>query len=243
VDLSKLKLKLKDVLQIIKQVAEALDFAHRQGVIHRDIKPQNIMVDRQLRPYIMDFGIAKQLKAPRYTVTGYILGTPAFMSPQQAQSKQLDHRTDVYSLGVVLYNVLTDNLPFEDENMVSLLNKIIEHDPPPPRAFSKAIPVDVETIILRAMDKEPSRRYQTAKDLADDIGRFLSGEPILAKRTLVFYKVAKKIKKHPVVFILGIVIAILLFAIVTVIIAKEIQFVKRAKAIQEAHRIISEIRK
>jgi serine/threonine-protein kinase len=173
----------RESAQMVAAVARALDYAHRHGVVHRDVKPSNILLDEADRPFLTDFGLAKRAASDvTMTSDGQVLGTPAYMSPEQAAGnlQQLDHRTDVYSLGTVLYELLTRERPFRGEVQM-LLRQIREDEPRPPRRLDDAIPRDLETICLKAMAKEPSGRYQTAGELADDLERFLRGEPVHAR--------------------------------------------------------------
>jgi serine/threonine protein kinase len=168
---------------IASELADALQYAHEQGVVHRDVKPSNIIIDRRDRSHLMDFGLAKrEIGDCTMTSDGRVLGTPAYMPPEQAAgtSHHVDARSDIYSLGVVLYEMLTGVRPFHGNRRLLLL-QVIEDDPRPPRAVRPDVPRDLEIICLKAMSKAPSRRYQTAREMADDLRRFAHGQPILAR--------------------------------------------------------------
>jgi hypothetical protein len=169
--------------RLIAEIAEALQYAHEQGVIHRDVKPSNILLDSDEHPHLMDFGLAKR-DAGELTMTldGQVLGTPAYMSPEQAagDAHRVDGRSDVYSLGVMLYQLLTGALPFKG-NTRALLHQVQHDEAPRPRAVARDVPRALETICLMAMARAPERRYATAQALADDLHRYLAGEPILAR--------------------------------------------------------------
>ena len=173
----------REAAELLAQVGDALQAAHRQGVIHRDIKPANILLDGERRPHLTDFGLAKvEGEEKPMTHSGDILGTPAYMSPEQARGQALhvDARSDVYSLGVVLYELLTRERPFQGNRRMLIL-QVLEDEPRPPRQLSDKIPRDLETICLKAMAKSPGRRYGSAAEMAEDLRRWLAGEPIKAR--------------------------------------------------------------
>jgi serine/threonine-protein kinase len=177
------RLGFREAAELVAAVADALHFAHERGVVHRDVKPSNIMIGAGGRPCVMDFGLARRDAGEvTMTVEGQVLGTPAYMSPEQARGEghTVDGRADVYSLGVVLYELLTGELPFRG-NKAMLLHQVLNDEPRPPRGLNDHIPRDLQTITLKAMAKEPGRRYATARDLADDLRRFLRGEPVQAR--------------------------------------------------------------
>jgi hypothetical protein len=171
------------IATLLAEVADALQYAHDQGVIHRDVKPSNILIDKDNHPHLMDFGLAKRAAGDvSMTLEGQILGTPAYMSPEQASGEghHVDGRSDIYSLGVILYQLLTGELPFKG-NPRALLHQVQHEEPPSPRRLAKDIPADLETICLKSMARERERRYATAKEFAEDLRRFVNGEPILAR--------------------------------------------------------------
>ncbi len=173
-----------DSASLCATVAEALHYAHERGIVHRDIKPENILMDRDGEPHLADFGLAKQDDQPtRMTSTGSVFGTPAYMSPEQAAGNGVDadRRSDVYSLGAILFELLAGRVPFEDKSPIGLLRKIVEEEPPRLRSLDRRVPRDLETICAKCLEKEPRRRYQSADELAKELRRFLDGGPIQAR--------------------------------------------------------------
>ena len=184
---------------MIAEVADALEYAHQQGVIHRDIKPSNLLLSPAGRLSVNDFGLARMLEQPGMTITGEIVGTPVYMSPEQITAGRipLDHRTDIYSLGATLYELLTLQPPFGAEQRDQLLAQVIQKDPTPPRKVNGKVPVDLETICLKAMEKDPDRRYQTAGQMAEDLRRYVNRFAILARRAGPFARLQKWVMRNP----------------------------------------------
>jgi serine/threonine protein kinase len=174
----------RQVAELGIQAAEGLAYAHQRGVIHRDIKPSNLLLDDQGVLWITDFGLARRADDPALTHHGVLVGTPRYMSPEQAEAakKPIDHRTDIYSLGTTLYELVTRRPAFTGPTPAQVVLQILEREPVPPRRLDPAVPHDLETIILKAMAKRPEDRYQTAAELADDLRRWLRLEPIRARR-------------------------------------------------------------
>jgi len=178
-------LSAENAARIVKTIAEAIHYAHEKGILHRDLKPSNILLDQTGQPRVTDFGLAKRLAgASRLTATGEVLGTPSYMPPEQASGKidQIGPASDVYSLGAILYELLTAYPPFQAATPLDTLLLALKTEPMAPRRLVPGLNRDLETMCLKCLDKEAGRRYQSAQDLADDLGRFLRREPIKARR-------------------------------------------------------------
>ncbi len=195
-------LNLEEKLRVMIQVSEAVNAAHRLGLIHRDLKPGNIMLekkeDAEWKPFVLDFGLARHQESSGITLTGVVMGTPPYMAPEQVrgQVRQLDERTDVYSLGATLFELLTGRAPFLGASGAEILLKVLDQDPPEVRKLNPEIPHELQTIVTKCMEKDPVRRYTSAKTLALDLQRYLDGEPITARPAGWSYKMSKKIRKN-----------------------------------------------
>ncbi len=185
------------------QAAEALSYAHEVGIVHRDIKPGNLLIDARGKLWVTDFGLAQVRSSGDLTQTGDLVGTLRYMSPEQVQGDRaiLDQRTDVYSLGATLYELATLRPMFVAGSRGALLNRVIHEDPPAPRTLNRALPAELDTIILKAISKSQHDRYATAQDFADDLRRFLENQPIRARRPTLADHVRKWSRRHPVTVI------------------------------------------
>jgi serine/threonine protein kinase len=180
------------IVSIVKQVCKGLSEAHNLGVIHRDLKPQNIMIDRGGNVRIMDFGLARSLRTKGITGAGIMLGTPEYLSPEQAETKDVDHRTDIYSLGVILYEMVTGRLPFEGETAISIAMKHKSEIPQDPLKHNAQIPQELSNVVLKCMEKDPENRYQTVQEIYDELEKieqnFPTSERVVPKKTPITSK-------------------------------------------------------
>jgi tetratricopeptide (TPR) repeat protein len=224
------------VAKLMAEVADGLHYAHGRGVIHRDIKPANLMLSKEGHLCVTDFGLARVLQEPGITVTGSFLGTPAYMSPEQIAAGRIkvDHRTDVYSLGVVLYEMLTLQRPFPGESREEILNGVLTKEPRSPRRINAKIPVDLETICLKALEKEPDRRYATAGELANDLRQYLQHGLIAARRAGLFLRTAKWTRRHPTA-------ATAVVAVLIVVAASVVAWIAGGRG-PEAQRLVADAR-
>ena len=235
----------RTVARLVQQTALALEHAHEMGIIHRDIKPANLILDRRGNIWVTDFGLAQFHADANLTRTGDMMGTLRYMSPEQAAGDRvvLDHRTDIYSLGVTLYELLTLEPVFADADRQSLMSRILNDDPRAPRQLDPTIPLELETIVLKAISKAPHERYASAQALADDLQRFLEDKPILARRPTLLERAARWRRRHRSVVVSAVVLLVLSslgFLASTIVIAREHADTKKAYVLEAKQREAAE---
>jgi eukaryotic-like serine/threonine-protein kinase len=213
----------REAAELVRAVAEAVHYAHEKGVIHRDLKPSNVLLDEQGRPRVTDFGLAKLTEsASGLTGTGQILGTPSYMPPEQAaaQVRAIGRAADVYSMGAILYCLLTGRPPFQAATPVETLPQVQQQEPVPPRTLNPDVPLDLDTIALKCLDKNPHRRYGKAQELADELDRFRTGRPIRARRVGAAERGLKWLRRHPAPAALMLVTAVAVLAVVAALVGR-----------------------
>jgi len=214
-------LPIRRGVEILVEVARAAHNAHEGGVVHRDLKPSNVLVGQDGRAYIMDFGLAKNLEADQgLTKSGVAIGTPYYMPPEQArgQHREMDRRSDVYALGAILYEIVTRRVPFTAKTQNALLRKIIEEEPQPPRQVRAGVPTELEIIALKALSKEKEGRFDSAEEMAEDMQRFLDGQPIKARPPAFYKPILRRLKrnKSQAVIVAAASIAVILALVIVV---------------------------
>ena len=210
-------------VQIIEEVAEAVHTANEKGIIHRDLKPANILIEKSEAgswvPHVVDFGVAREVEAPGLTMTGIAIGTPSYMSPEQVRggAVSVDQRTDVYSLGATLYDLLTGRPPFDGGSSVDVLMKALHEEPLAPSIKNKKLSGDLETIIMKCLEKDPARRYSSCRELSKDLRRFREGEPITARPSTWTYRLGKKARKNKAIAIVACLSILLILSLIGLI--------------------------
>jgi tetratricopeptide (TPR) repeat protein len=205
------------VIAMMKLVCGAVEHAHSRGVIHRDLKPSNILVSEDGQPHLLDFGLAKSFEGhdPGVTRSGELAGTPGYMAPEQAggRDQQIGTATDVYTLGVITYKMLTGRLPHDTSgSLVEVLTRIDTISPVAPRRVRPDLNLEIEAILLKALAHEPAQRYRSAGELADDLGNYLAGEPVRARRPTTWYLLSKRARRHRIPLTIASLIALLMLA-------------------------------
>jgi len=219
----------------LQLIAEAIHYAHSQGILHRDLKPSNVLIEAATdQPRVTDFGLATQLDGESsLTLTGQVLGSPGFIAPEQASPDRgkVGRRSDVYALGAMLYHLLTVRAPFQAESLPAIVNLVLTTEPVSPRLLNPSVPRDLETICLKCLEKEPARRYATAKELADELGRFLKGEPVHTRPIGPPARLWRWCRRQPALATLGVLVLVLV-----VVIGAPIAIVRIDRARAEAER-------
>ncbi len=225
------------VAELFAAVADALAVAHEHGVVHRDVKPSNVLIDPQGRPRVADFGLARLEGEASLSRTGEMLGTPFYASPEQIGARRggVDARTDVFSLGATLYEALTLTRPFDGDTSHQVWAKIRELDPPDPRALRSRVPRDLAVIAQKALEKDPERRYPTLRAMADDLRRFVASEPIHARPPGKVSRAMKLVRRHPVWSSVGAITFLALAIIFTLLVALE-----RQNRVAHAERLLAQ---
>jgi WD40 repeat protein/tRNA A-37 threonylcarbamoyl transferase component Bud32 len=244
-------LPAREAAALLQKVAEAVAFAHVEGVVHRDLKPANILLDADHQPHVTDFGLAKRVQGEPGasatggpatggpTETGQVLGTPSYMPPEQAAGKtrEIGPCSDVYSLGAVLYCTLTGRPPFQAAGTLDTLLQVLEREPVPPRALNPAVPRDLETICLKCLRKEPGKRYASARELAQELERFLDGKPIRARRIGAVGRTWRWCRRQPALAGAG---ALALVAVAATVVLSIRFAVYQTRAAERTQRLLAE---
>jgi serine/threonine protein kinase len=225
----------RGVARVGVQVAEALAYAHRQGIVHRDIKPSNLLLDTQGVVWVTDFGLVKDEGSANLTQTGDIVGTVRYMAPERFED-QGDGRCDIYSLGATLYEMLTLRPAFPGERRAELIDRVRHEEPPRPRQLDPHVPRDLETVVLKAMAKEPGRRYQAAEELAEDLRRYLADRPVLARRSTALERGWRWCRRNPVVALLIASVVVLLVVLLGTSLANNARLQEQLKRAERAEK-------
>ncbi len=213
------RLPPEEAARVVRDVALAIHYAHGEGVLHRDLKPHNVLVDERGRARVVDFGLAHLEDKARVTASGASLGTPAYMPPEQIDARgfDLDVRSDIYSLGATLYHALTGRPPFDADSLEELLLSVLRTDAEAPSTHDRRVPADLDTICLKCLEKDPERRYADAEHLARDLERFLQNEPVQARRTSGLTRAWRWSRKNPLLAVMSALLVVLSASLVAVV--------------------------
>lgn len=220
-------LVLEQKVALLRTVAEAVHAAHAAGLIHRDLKPGNILVEEEDGapvPYVVDFGIARETEVPGATASGLVVGTPGYLSPEQARGEKIDRRSDVHALGVLLYELLAGRRPHQGRSGADELAGLLSAEPPPLRRLAPHVPRDLETVVMTCLEHDPDRRYPSARALADDLGRFLDGRPVAANPAGPFGRIWRRARRHPAVAATLVAATIALLASVAILVIGAVKY-------------------
>lgn len=233
-----MRMSVEEKVAVMVDVCEAVHAAHRTGLVHRDLKPNNIMVepkpDGGWHAWVLDFGLARDSSMDTMTTIGTVVGTPPYMAPEQARAERtkIDRRTDVYSLGATLFDILIGRPPFIADSIVDVMMKVVTEDAPSPRTLDPSIANDLDTIVMKCLEKDPARRYDSARALAEDLRRYLDGEPIQARRTSFAYRWTMRARKHPTIATLLAIASVAVLASIAWAITTSVQSSNRQQAAQ-----------
>ncbi len=229
---------------LVLQVAEAIQHAHERGILHRDLKPSNVLVDAQGDAQVTDFGLARRTNEDSgLTLTGQVLGTPGYMAPEQAAGRNRDVNvtSDTYALGAVLYHLITGRAPFVGESPTAVLRQVEDQEPVAPRLLNPSVPRDLETVTLKALNKDSARRYATAADLAADLDRFRRGEPVRARPITRAERSWRWCRRNPAVAVSAAFSVLLLMAVVVVVTASSVRLAAQRREAEQVKRFLQEI--
>jgi tetratricopeptide (TPR) repeat protein len=237
-------LPAREAARLVEVVAGAVQHAHEHGVLHRDLKPSNVLLDAGGAPHVTDFGFARRMDVDSsLTLSGQVLGTPGYLPPEQAagRSREVTPASDVYGLGALLYHLITARAPFVGESPAVVLRQVEEQEPVGPRLLNPAVPRDLETLTLKALAKDPARRYRAAEELAAELGRFLRGEPILARPVGPAERLWRWTRRNPVLATLLLVSALLGAAVVGVSVAANVRLRQEQQRAEQVKQFLTEV--
>ncbi|HEV7763378.1 MAG TPA: protein kinase [Thermoanaerobaculia bacterium] len=233
-----LRMSIDEKVAVMVDVAEAVYAAHRTGLVHRDLKPNNIMVEAKpdggWHPWVLDFGLARDSSMDTMTTIGTIAGTPPYMAPEQARGERsrIDRRTDVYGLGATLFDILGGRPPFVGDSSVAVIMQVVSEEAPSLRTIDPSIPMELDTIVHKCLEKDPQRRYDSARALVEDLRRYLDGEPIQAKRLTFAHRWARHARKHPTIATLLAIAMVAVLASTAWVVATSLRSAEQQRAAQ-----------